>query len=263
MKERIITAIWAGAIFLGILLFAPQWAVSLFFFALSAAAAWECARLLGLNARGAGLILLPLALGCAFAFFNPLWAYVIAAVALVLWLIGMPYALYTYQKQEALPRCCSQAELMLMCLLQFIGFFAASHLLYAQLGSHILFVFALIWISDSGAYFVGRRWGRSALASKISPKKTIEGLAGGFILALLASWLLYAFHSAFGARSFWFYSAAVVLAVAMGVVGDLWESILKRRANIKDSGTLLPGHGGIFDRIDSWIAAFPFFLALL
>jgi phosphatidate cytidylyltransferase len=121
----------------------------------------------------------------------------------------------------------------------------------------VLYLVALIATADSAAYFVGRRLGRRRLASKVSPGKSLEGVAGA-LLAVAA--LAVAIALSFGfARPFGF----VILSLLTGLVsilGDLTESIMKRRAGIKDSGSIVPGHGGILDRIDSITAAAPIFV---
>ena len=124
----------------------------------------------------------------------------------------------------------------------------------------LLTVLVVVWVGDIGAYFGGRRFGRSALAPKISPGKTWEGALTGFILAV-----------AIGGSIFFMFDASphpgiifVVLAVTAvaGVLADLFESILKRSSGKKDSGNLLPGHGGVLDRIDSLLGAVPVFSGL-
>jgi phosphatidate cytidylyltransferase len=116
-----------------------------------------------------------------------------------------------------------------------------------------LFVLALSFAADTGAFFVGRQFGRLPLAPLVSPKKTWEGVIGGMLLALAAG--------AFGAV--WFGQAALrfvplcLAAAAFSVVGDLTESMLKRHVHLKDSGRLFPGHGGVLDRVDSVTAATP------
>ena len=124
----------------------------------------------------------------------------------------------------------------------------------------LLFVFLLIWAADSGAWFAGKKWGRTRLLPAVSPGKTREGLLGGllasFCLVLLA---LYGSHAP---GMVW--PGAILLCmvtVVFSVMGDLFESMLKREAGLKDSGSLLPGHGGLLDRIDSLLAAAPVFVA--
>jgi phosphatidate cytidylyltransferase len=118
----------------------------------------------------------------------------------------------------------------------------------------VLLVLALVWIADTAAYFVGRRWGRRKLAPAISPGKTWEGAAGGLFGALA-----YAIIGGFWIQGIaWppFLAVAALLAM-VSIVGDLFESAAKRQAGVKDSGSLLPGHGGVLDRIDSATAALP------
>jgi phosphatidate cytidylyltransferase len=123
----------------------------------------------------------------------------------------------------------------------------------------LLSLFALIWIADGGAYFVGKRWGRRRLASNVSPGKTWEGVAGGLGLgATTAVVISYAVVLSNAAQI-----AFIVIAIAticVSIVGDLFESMLKRHIGVKDSSQLLPGHGGVMDRIDGLVAASPIFV---
>lgn len=110
------------------------------------------------------------------------------------------------------------------------------------------------WISDSGAYFVGVRWGRHRLAPYISPKKSWEGVIGGVVTALVTAWALgyFLFH-----LPLWQGIAMGALIAAAATIGDLAESVIKRQAGLKDSSTLIPGHGGMLDRIDSLLFVAP------
>lgn len=122
----------------------------------------------------------------------------------------------------------------------------------------VLMLLLLVWAADSGAYFAGRRFGRRHLAPAISPGKTLEGLAGGIAAALLVA-LAGAWYQGLDAAA-WPGLALFAVGVALvSVFGDLFESNWKRLASIKDSGGLLPGHGGVLDRIDSISAAAPLF----
>jgi phosphatidate cytidylyltransferase len=125
----------------------------------------------------------------------------------------------------------------------------------------LLYVLTLIWATDSGAYFVGRMCGKRKLAPQVSPGKTIEGLIGGVITAMLiATVTSYLFYDGILFGKLMIISLVTILA---SVLGDLTESMFKRAAGIKDSGNLIPGHGGILDRIDSLTSAIPIFTALL
>ncbi len=122
----------------------------------------------------------------------------------------------------------------------------------------LLVALALVWASDTGAYFVGRAFGRRKLAPTISPNKTVEGLVGGVVCALPVALVFAWLAGATREQLPWVLLVAMVTVLA-SVVGDLFESLLKRHVNVKDSGDLLPGHGGILDRIDAVLAALPVF----
>jgi phosphatidate cytidylyltransferase len=127
------------------------------------------------------------------------------------------------------------------------------------MGHRWLFVaLAVVWAADTGAYFVGRHSGRRKLSPRISPNKTVEGLAGGLVAGTVVA---VAFAPLAGAQLAQLPAIALVafVAVAFSVVGDLFESLLKRHVGAKDSGDLIPGHGGILDRIDGVVAALPVF----
>jgi phosphatidate cytidylyltransferase len=135
----------------------------------------------------------------------------------------------------------------------------------------LLTALAVVWLADIGAYFAGRRFGRHKLAPKVSPGKTREGAYGGLALVLAAALavMLAAPHPAVMPQPLIAGYGLVItllvlcLIVALSVVGDLYESLLKRGKGVKDSGALFPGHGGILDRIDALVPTMPAFLLLL
>lgn len=149
--------------------------------------------------------------------------------------------------------------------------------LRAYYGSYmVLYFLILIWVADISAYFVGKKWGKDKLAPEISPGKTLQGMYGALASALVCGVGFYICGKVFsdntGAapdESLWFLDELVsidivflsILTVLLSIYGDLFFSLVKRRKGVKDSGNLLPGHGGILDRIDSIIAAAPFFYA--
>ncbi len=118
----------------------------------------------------------------------------------------------------------------------------------------IIGFFLLIWANDTGAYLAGISFGRHRLMERISPKKTWEGFFGGMIIAAIAAWLLARWLGVVSTAGWLFIS---VIISAAGTYGDLIESMLKRSAGVKDSGNILPGHGGFLDRFDSTIISFP------
>jgi phosphatidate cytidylyltransferase len=150
-----------------------------------------------------------------------------------------------------------------------VGCFIAVMVLFNHSPLFLLSVMALVWIADVGAYFFGKAFGKRKLAPTISPGKSWEGALGGAFAVLLtatlsiacapaAAWLADTFAVRLQAKMGWPLALAMLaLIVAASVVGDLFESLLKRRAGLKDSSNLLPGHGGVLDRIDSLIPVLP------
>jgi len=129
------------------------------------------------------------------------------------------------------------------------------------LGIHrklLLTTFIIIWASDSFAYLTGRNFGRHKLAEKISPKKTIEGVLGGLVGSLMVAYLIYQYSGWFLMLNLGQFFLLTIIIVIFGTLGDLLESRFKRLANVKDSGAVIPGHGGILDRLDSFIFAVAF-----
>ncbi len=117
----------------------------------------------------------------------------------------------------------------------------------------------VVWIADTAAYFAGRRFGRRKLAPQISPGKTWEGVAGAFAAVLIYGFAVsFALQPAANAHDRIVMLIFILALTVLSIVGDLFESWIKRGAGAKDSGSLLPGHGGILDRIDSLTAALPF-----
>ena len=125
--------------------------------------------------------------------------------------------------------------------------------------SYVFFCLSLMWAADSGAYFAGKKWGNRKLAPGVSPGKTIEGVSGGFAMAALWT-LLWMFFAGLGETSPALFFLIAMVVTVFSVAGDLFESLFKRIANIKDSGHILPGHGGVLDRIDSLMAGAPVFV---
>ncbi|ENX15338.1 hypothetical protein F895_01884 [Acinetobacter sp. CIP 64.2] len=144
----------------------------------------------------------------------------------------------------------------------FILISAAVTALYAVWHSSpwwLMYLFLLVWGADSGAYFVGRKFGKKKLAPFVSPNKSVEGLYGGIATTVLIMLVVqYSYLNLTAVQLILFLILSIVTVFA-SVLGDLFESMIKRRAGIKDSGRVLPGHGGVLDRIDSLLAAAPIF----
>lgn len=150
------------------------------------------------------------------------------------------------------------AVLGLFCLPLFLS---SLHALLLKEGGRamLLYLLFLVWSVDIGAYLVGKKWGKHKLIPSVSPGKSWEGALGGLISALFVAWLGYRYVQPIQ-TCLWFVSALLIVLVSM--LGDLFISMLKRRCQLKDTGQLLPGHGGLLDRLDSLVAALPFFYAI-
>ena len=119
----------------------------------------------------------------------------------------------------------------------------------------LLVPFIMIWVSDIGAYFIGKKFGKNKLAKNISPGKTIEGALGGFACNIICASIL----AYFFAVSFYIMLFFATIITSLSIFGDIYQSFLKRQANLKDSGSIIPGHGGLFDRLDSFCPTIPIF----
>jgi phosphatidate cytidylyltransferase len=139
----------------------------------------------------------------------------------------------------------------------FLGSSGSDNTAFFEGGFLLLFMFLLIWATDVGAYFTGKRFGKTLL-TVISPNKTWEGVAGGLLLCCIVAWigkitLSLTIHNE------WIYWGVILFLGVASIFGDLFESILKRAAQVKDSGSILPGHGGLLDRLDSTLVVAPLY----
>ena len=271
LKTRVITAIALLAVLLPVTLFAPLSAFGVLIAVVLVFAAWEWARLLKLAGAGpvvyaglaAAVLLATTRLGIGESSSRPLFA-----AAGVFWLLAGPFAL---RRKPALAEGAWRPFLLSAGL---VIFAACWHALVAARAQGVPFVLSLllvVWLADIGAYFAGKAFGKRKLAVSISPGKTWEGAAGGWLAVMIVAGVAIAAHlseptlfSAFAARygvpGAW---AALTLLVAFSVIGDLFESLLKRQAGVKDSSGLLPGHGGVLDRVDALLPVLPLAMLLL
>ena len=141
-----------------------------------------------------------------------------------------------------------------------VGWLAMLHI-HKQQPLLLLFLFVLIWVADIAAYFTGKKFGRNKLAAELSPGKTREGVLGAMLGTLMFALLgVYLWQDKLAWGLAIYFVLLCVLSALISIVGDLFESLLKRNADKKDSGFLIPGHGGVLDRIDSLLAASPGFM---
>lgn len=171
--------------------------------------------------------------------------------------LGLEYPGYSqfprFTKVLGIPGCCSR------CLFFLLPLFIQSliHLYTLPNGKALLvYLLFLIWVSDTGAYLSGKLLGKHKLIPQVSPGKSWEGVLGGVILSMLIAWIGFTYFNP-AATVYWFVLALCTIIIA--IFGDLFISILKRRCHLKDTGAVIPGHGGILDRLDSLIAALPIF----
>ncbi len=133
----------------------------------------------------------------------------------------------------------------------------------------LLLALPAVWLADTGAYFIGRQWGKHKMSKRLSPKKSWEGYIGGIVFGVLGTmllaWLFQRYAPVGPMINIWSGALLGLVLSLVSVLGDLGESMIKRQVGMKDSGTLLPGHGGVFDRIDSWLwgGVVGYFLVLL
>jgi phosphatidate cytidylyltransferase len=267
LKTRVITALALLVAFLAALFGLPQPVWAVFAGVLVVPAAWEWARLMQLPRVGCGLYVIAVVAVCAGLFVltqadapagRSALRYAVYLGASVFWIIVVPLWLW----RSWLPRSRWLAALTgILVLAPTWLALVQLHLISPLL---LLLLMSVAWISDSAAYFTGRRYGRRKLAPAISPGKTWEGVAGAVLaVSLYAALWSFVWHAHFPQlfKSVRFGEIGMLLFLwlltAIGIYGDLFESALKRRAGVKDSGTLLPGHGGVLDRIDALTAVLP------
>lgn len=266
LKMRVLTALVLLAVLLPILFlnnFPAFVIITTIFFA---AAAWESFRLCRTAYPVAVAICWTVVFGFLVASGKANQTVLLFAFCVVIWFLA-----FTPLLAKGLPPLHSiQSQLLTGSYgIAILGCFGAIVAAFQHSPLFLLSIMAIVWIADIGAYFSGKNFGKNKLAPTISPGKTWEGAIGGWIavmLVALASTYLPALGDTFPARLLhqWGYAgffACMTLLVASSIIGDLFESQLKRRASMKDSSNLLPGHGGVLDRIDALIPVLP--LALL
>ena len=255
-KQRLLTALILIPLVLLTLYYATAWVIYLLLSGIILLLGREWAALIPINSSKwenkviAYLAMLLLLSGLCLYWFS-VWLYVGVLIWVVLGFFVIKYP--KTQKNWANRIVVATWGVILLPL-----FIASVIMLYRLPAGRELFIYLLflVWAAESGAYFAGKRWGRHRLIPHVSPGKTVEGLIGGFTLSLVVCCIGYLWFLP-TQKIQWFLLAMGIVLVSM--LGDLFISMLKRRCQIKDTGALLPGHGGVLDRLDSLIAAVPWF----
>ncbi len=271
LKQRIITAVILGSAVVAALFLLPMEYLDLLVLLLVALASWEYATFFcwhgGKKYGFVGTIILTaLLIKIAFGIISTTVLYLlyfITAIAALWWLL-VPGVLYGYLLGRYHRHFSSS---LIPGYIIFMGFWGASFLLlhhdcYAINRLWFLMLLLQVVASDSGAYFVGRFLGCHPLAAKISPKKTVEGVWGGIGLSLLVTLFFLRIVTSSVSRGGGAYLLLALVISIFTIIGDLYESMLKREAKVKDSGKVFPGHGGVYDRIDGLVAAAPIFVLI-
>ena len=262
LQQRIVVGVLGAALFIGGIVLS-EWSYFILFLLLGLLGLLEFYKLLkaqGINANiFAGLVLGGLCFVAVFLIekelFEPELLYLVLPV---MWII---FVLELFRK-KAQPF--TNIAFTLLGVIYVALPFSLLHLL-AYLNEEyswqpILGLLLLIWAADTGAYIAGKNFGKHKLLERVSPGKTWEGWVGGSVLTIVAAYVMAIFFQ--DLEVYQWIGIAIIIAI-FGVLGDLVESLLKRSLGVKDSGTLLPGHGGILDRFDSLLLAIPFIVAFL
>ncbi|MCM2253722.1 MAG: phosphatidate cytidylyltransferase [Ramlibacter sp.] len=277
LKQRVITAVVLLAILLPALFWSSPVPFAAVVVVLIGAAAWEWGRLNGLGQAGSLLCAAACLLLCALAWYAGLPGRslpVLWSVAGAAWVLAG--ALLLRAGVAGWPRIPRSVRLAGGVLVLWLAWLAVAQARTIGV-NFLLSVLVLVWVADICAYFAGRAFGlrftRRKLAPAISPGKSWEGVWGGMagvlVLAVawtLADWSLQAevpsLYARMAGRSWWLLPIAALFLAAMSVVGDLAESLIKRSAGVKDSSKLLPGHGGVLDRVDALLPTLPLAMML-
>jgi len=272
LKQRILTAIILGPLILWSVIAFSHTALAIEFGIFLTLAAWEWARLSGIHQQAGrvayaifvmlGMLALTVLLHSHMNLLTPV------LIIVGLWWLAASFVIFIFNKRDntaiaAMPFSTVVLNLVAGLIILLGAFVALTglHLHDSTVAGYvfILILFVIIWVADSAAYFTGRAFGKHKLAVHVSPGKTWEGVFGAMVAVLLVAVVVAQYLGDTLSQTIIFIAIALITMV-ISIVGDLTESLFKRRAGVKDSSQLLPGHGGILDRIDSLVAAAPVFL---
>ena len=263
LKQRIITALFLLPIVFGSILLLPLESFSLLWAVVMSIAAYEWLKLSNIKNK----FLLSVGIVVLNSLFALIWFYPFPNVS-VEWLILIAWLFaivsFTGDPVARLQKCSSASYSIIgimIGLLVIIPTWLAIVLLHEHNPWMVLHVFGIVWVADTGAYFSGKLFGKHKLAPAISPGKSWEGVWGALVAIVIYSVIVSFWWQGDEQHSQWLFVLICMLAAIASVAGDLLESIFKRAVGVKDSGRVLPGHGGVMDRLDSITAAAPVFAA--
>lgn len=216
-------------------------------------AAHEWTKLMPAQRKPMHFVLLVLLLTMISLLFPKVWL-IWWLMSVVIWLMALVWVWQYPTRTQWYGR-----RLMTMGVIILTAAITAMFYLWQQSPWWLMYVFILVWCADSGAYFVGRKFGKTKMAPNVSPNKSMQGLYGGLTVGMGVALFISMYWLKYTGSVLLVFMLLSAMTIMASVLGDLFESMLKRRAGIKDSGTVLPGHGGVLDRIDSLLSATPIF----
>lgn len=259
LKQRILTALIL-LILVGIIIFyVPPTAFAAACWLICLIAIYEMTQIYHFSlAQSIMLLLINTALVAGINKINQDISQIVRIVTVITWCFAIPLVLIF------LPKKFPKWVIGVLSTVLFIPGYYSLIVLHALFGPwQLISIMAIAWISDTGAYFTGKIIGRHKLAPQISPGKSIEGALGGLILVIGYLLIIKFYSFALYLPNYNTVLKFALILTVVGIIGDLFESWLKRVAGVKDSGNILPGHGGVFDRIDSLIAVLAIAFALI
>lgn len=263
LKQRVITALVLLAIVLWVILALPTSIIAIIFGLVVLQAAWEWTYLVGIQpvlGRLAFLLISAITLWLGWQNLADLSITQVFHVAMFWWLLAL---VWVFNPEMGKRRTLASTSIKILSGLLVLvpAWFAIIYIHFSgpRGAQWLIYALSISWVADTGAYFAGRRWGRHKLAPRVSPGKTVEGALGAIMLVAIYAALASLYFDLSG-KVQWVFILFCIVLVPVSILGDLYESMIKRHGGIKDSGQILPGHGGVLDRIDSVTAVMPVFV---
>ena len=255
MKERIITGVVLAVVVFGFLLYASEYlfGVGVFLVALLSAHEWLRLAKVDQDSMVKYLIIFVIAAFVVAEFFTYL-QYIFP----IFWLYAI-FRLSQYEREKI--NAISSMEMLVLGLFTIAPFAACLYILHSNNVAWIFMFILVVAAADSGAYFTGKAIGKHKMLPRLSPNKTIEGLLGGMVCAIVVA-VIFLLYMRLTPLEYLYMVLISALVAVLSVVGDVFESMMKRIAGVKDSGNILPGHGGLLDRLDGYMPTLPIFVML-